>query len=435
MSRARTLLPIAGPLAIAAGLAVVTALGDDAPTERKPAQPVHSEHARASEPPAPAPSPPRSPIDRPRCIASLTLRDLTRQLLTTRTVATIVETYRDEASPAVARAFVQALADAATALPPSVARSRVLVIAAEGLARLGQAPAARAALEASRALPPVAANELGFERSDWRGEAARVAERLDDPALATTLVEGDHDARAALARHYAEIGEVERARALLEPEPEHAGLGWRVDEATALAGTGELEAALALADRTEATAALVRLEIARTLAQRGLREPAVAVLSDALEHLGSDPERPGQRIGTLVAIGRALAEAGDPSAAAQRFAQARAELTALGDHFQALEPWAALIDAEHRTGHTATAWADLEGLGRVGLADVQAAPMTRVLLLSREGRLDEALALIHATAGMPYALAYAVVHARMREPSPALAQALDDGLRTLCPAS
>src|SRR5690606_9702416 len=151
---------------------------------------------------------------------------------------------------------------------PGVARSRLLTIAADGLVRLGAPEPARVALEASRDVPPPQPNEFGFDRTDWLAQAASVAARLDDHALAQSLVQNEPEARAALARHYAEVGEASRARPLLEPpaaaaEPPAHGLGWRLEQASALAALGEVEQALALADRSSLDAELVRLEIAR----------------------------------------------------------------------------------------------------------------------------------------------------------------------------
>lgn len=54
--------------------------------------------------------------------------------------------------------------------------------------------------------------------------------------------------------------------------------------------------------------------------------------------------------------------------------------------------------------------------------------MTRVLLLTRVHRLAKALVVVH-TAAITYSLAYAHVHARMRDPDPALKRELDDGQR------
>lgn len=433
MALSRKLLPIAGPLAIAAVLAVVSGSDEDAKVDELP--PAYTEHPREPVPPPvaePAPPPrPVVPVDRPRCMASMTVRELGRQLMMLGQVERIATLYREDAPPEVARAYLQSLADSATALSPGVARSRVLVIAAEGLVQLGHGPAARVALQASRELPPPLPTDYGFERTAWRGQAARVAARLDDHALAQTLLAEDHQAQATLARHYAEVSDEPRARALLEAEPELAGLGWRLDEAGALAGLGELRAALALADAHPEDAALVRLQLARTLTRLKRPEQAVEVLRGALERLPS-AARPGARLSTLVAVARGLDDAGDPVGAQRSFEQVRGELQALGDHFQALEPWAALIDAEHHAGRTVQAWSDIEGLEAVGLANMQAAPLTRVLLLAREGRLDEALEVIHATAGMSYPIAYAQIHVRMREPSPQLERELDRGLRMFC---
>lgn len=437
MSLARRLLPVAGPLGIAAALAVITSLGDDEPTDVR--APVYSEHPRGpagpqAAPPGPGPTPPAArpagpPVDRPRCIASMTVQELGRQLMTMRQAEAIAELYRDDAPPEVARAYLQGLADTATALAPGVARSRLLVLAAEGLVRLGHAEPARVALEASRTLPPPQPSDFDFERSDWRAEAAQVAARLDDHALARTLVEDDPEARAELARHYAEAGDPTRARGFLAAAPEPARLGWRLAQASALAGVGELEAALALADRD---GVLVQLSIARALVAQGHRDDAAAVLLAAVDGIPETPEW-WDRLSAAVAIARELDEAGRRDAALERLERTREELAGKGDHFRALEIWASLIDVEHRLGKTEQAWADVEAFGTLSLADINAAPMTRVLLLTREGRLAEALAVVHATAAITYPLAYAHVHARMRRPDAALERELEDGLRMFCP--
>jgi tetratricopeptide (TPR) repeat protein len=452
MSLARKLLPVAGPLGIAVGLAVFTSLGDDesgAPEDRAP---VYTEHAPGPARPEPAPllaaRPAGPPVDRPRCLASMTVQELSRQLMTLRHAEAIARLYRDEAPPEVARAYLQGLADVSTALAPGVARSRLLVIAADGLVRLGHAQPARTALaasgavgdrhegppqRASRELPPPHPGDYGFDRSDWRGHAAQVAARLDDHALAEALVADDPEAAVELAQHYAEVGELGRARALLQAAaPEHPSLGWRLAHASALVGVGQREAALAEADGFERSTALVRLEVARTLIRGGHHEDAVAVLLAAADGMPATLE-PGERLGTMVAIARELDAAGRLRAALERLDHVRTELQALGDHFQALGVWAALIDAEHRLGRTEQAWEDVAAFGGMSLADMNAAPMTRVLLLTREGRLAEALTVTHATAAITYPLAYAHIHARMREPDPTLERELDEGLRTFCP--
>lgn len=435
MSLARKLLPVAGPLGIAVVLAVITSVRDDESTAPEPRALVYSEHPRAPEragaaPPEASPTP---PVDRPRCLATMTVRELGRQLMTMRHAEAIAELYRDHAPPAVARAYLQGIADTAAALAPGVARSRLLVLAADGLVRLGDAEAARVALEASRELPPPQPSDFGFERSDWRGEAAQAAARLDDHALAETLVEGDPDARAELARYYAAAGDRERARGLLgAATPEGSGLGWRLAQAAALAGVGERDAALALADRVDRDAALVRLVIARILTAQGHRDDAAAVLLAAIEGMPPTLE-PWDRLSASVAIAGELDEAGRREAALELLERTREELQGKGDHFRALEIWGSLIDTEHRLGKAEQAWADVEAFGKASLADINAAPMTRVLLLTREGRLAEALTVIHATAAITYPLAYAHVHVRMREPDPALARELDDGLRMFCP--
>ena len=440
MSLARRLLPVAGPLGIAAALAVITSLGDDEATRLR--APVYSEHPRGpagpeAAPPGPEPAPAAArpalpPVDRPRCIASMTVQELGRQLMTMRHAEAIAELYRDDAPPAVARAYLQGLADTATALSPGIARSRLLVLAAEGLVRLGHAEPARVALEASRVLPPPPPSDFGFERSDWRAQAARVAARLDDHALAKTLVEDDPEARAELARHYAEAGDSKRARGFLAGTPEHAGLGWRLAQASALAGVGDLEAALALAGPVDRDGALVQLSMARTLVAQGHRDDAAAVLLAAVDGMPETLEQ-WDRLSAAVAIAKALDEAGRRDAALERLERTREELEGKGDHFRALEAWASLIDVEHRLGKTEQAWADVEAFGKLSLADINAAPMTRVLLLTREGRLAEALTVVHATAAITYPLAYAHVHARMQEPDAALERELDDGLRMFCP--
>jgi len=433
MSLGRTLLPIAGPLVIALALAVVTSLGDEQPAAPEERAPAYPEHAPRPAPPEAAPGPPPQarpagpPVDRPRCLASMTVEELGRQLMTLRQVELVAELYREEAPPEVARAYLQGLADAATALAPGVARSRLLVLAADGLVQLGHAAPARAALEASRELPAPAANEFGFERSDWRGHAARVAARLDDHALAQTLVEQDAAARAELARHYAETGDDARAKALLDREPPSPeGASWRRDTAAALAGIGELDAALAL-DRGPDP--LLRLVVARTLKARGRRDDAIEVLRVA-EGLREDEW--WDRLGTATAIARELGELDRRDEALALVDRVREELRARGDHFRALEPWATAIDVEHRLGRTAQAFEDLEAFAKLPLADMNAAPMVRTLMLTREGRLAEALAVISATAAITYPLAYAHVHARMRQPDPAVEAELDHGLRYFC---
>jgi hypothetical protein len=172
--------------------------------------------------------------------------------------------------------------------------------------------------------------------------------------------------------------------------------------------------------------------VARTLIRGGHHEDAVAVLLAAADGMPATLE-PGERLGTMVAIARELDAAGRLRAALERLDHVRTELQALGDHFQALGVWAALIDAEHRLGRTEQAWEDVAAFGGMSLADMNAAPMTRVLLLTREGRLAEALTVTHATAAITYPLAYAHIHARMREPDPTLERELDEGLRTFCP--
>lgn len=447
MSLGRTLLPIIGPLGIAVALAVVSSLGDDETATPKDRSPVYTEHApaqpealpardRAPAPP-PAARPAGPPVDRPRCLASMTVRELGRQLMTIRQVEHIAELYREEAPAEVTRAYLQGLADAAAALPPGVGRSRLLVIAAEGLVGIGHAEPARVALEASRELPPPRPSDFDFERTDWHGHAAQVAARLDDHALAQSLVGEDAEARAELARHYAEAGDPARARALLQQAtaPAHEGLGWRLAQASALAGVGEREAALALADQVVRDATLVRLVIARTLARQGHRDEAAAVLRDAAAAMpapASDDRWSG--LGTMVSIADELHEAGQRDEALALLERTRTELRDQGDHLRAVEPWGALIDAEHRMGNTQQAWDDLTTLERISLASMNAAPMVRTLLLTRDGRLAEALAVIHDTAAITYPLAYAHVHARMRQPDATVERELDDGLRIFCPA-
>lgn len=437
MSLARRLVPVAGPLVIAAVLAVITSLRNDESPTTEPRALVYSEHPRGlarAEVAAPAVTPPAAPpVDRPRCLARMTVQELGRQLMTMRGAEAIAELYRDQAPRELAIAYLQGLADTAAALAPGVARSRLLVIAAEGLLRLGDAEPARAALEASRELPPAQPGEFGFERSDFRGKAAQVAARLEDHALAETLVEGDAKAQAELARHHAEAGDLERARGLLgATDPDATDLGWRLARAGALAGVGDREAALALAGHDDRNAALVHLVVARTLTAQGHRDDAATVLLAAIE--GMPPTLDGwDRLSSTVAIAGELDEAGRRDAALELLERTREELRGHGDHFRALEIWASLIDTEHRLGKAEQAWADVEAFGKASLADVNAAPMTRVLLLTREGRLAEALAVIHDTAAITYPLAYAHVHARMSEPDAALERELDDGLRTFCP--
>jgi hypothetical protein len=112
MTLGRKLLPIAGPLGIAAVLAVVSTMGDDEPTsearvlvqrEHAPG-PARPEVAPPSEvAPSPEPKPPARPvgppIDRQRCLASMTVQDLGR-LLTIREAHAIAELYREQAPPA-----------------------------------------------------------------------------------------------------------------------------------------------------------------------------------------------------------------------------------------------------------------------------------------------------------------------------------------------
>lgn len=445
MALPRTLLPIAGPLGIAAVLAVITSLGDDESTKPEHRTPVYAAHAHdvarpeATPPEAgpklPAARPVGPPVDRPRCIASMTVQELGRQLMTMRAAEAIAELYRDEAPPEVARAYLQGLADTAATLAPGVARSRMLVLAADGLVRLGHAEPARAALEASRQLPPPQPSDFGFERSGWRAEAAQVAARLEDHPLAKTLVDDDPEARAALARHYAEAGDPVRARGFLgaaTSDRAGQGLGWRLAKASALAGVGEREAALALAGGLDRNAALVQLSIARTLTAQGHRDDAAAVLLAAVDAIPQTQDW-WDRLSAAVAIAGELDEAGRRDAALELLERTREELRGKGDHFRAIEIWGALIDTEHRLGKTEQAWADVEAFGKASLADINAAPMTRVLLLTREGRLAEALAVVHATAAITYPLAYAHVHARMHGPDAALERELDDGLRMFCP--
>ncbi|MCX4247850.1 hypothetical protein [Paraliomyxa miuraensis] len=444
---ARRLIPVVAPLTLAAGLALIVAVTDDgdAPEARPVAYPSH-----ASDPPRarPVPSPPEAPaaaVDRSRCLAKMTVEELGRQLVQLRQAEALAELYREQAPPEVARGYLQGLADTSTALSPGVARSRLLAIAADGLVRLGHPEAARVTLVASRDLPPPEPSDFGFERSDFRGQAAGVAARLGDHALAQTLVEDDPEAQAALARCYAELGDVERARALLAATVDASGLGERVERAAALAAAGELEEALSLADRSTLDSVLLRLEIARTLLRQERAEQAAAVLRDAVAAMpeappDSDPKpepgpesRPSRRIGPMVAMARALHEAGQPQDATQLRERARTELRALGDHFEALGLWPALAEATHRAGERELAWQDLAALEAVSLSSMGAGAMTRVLLLTREGRLAEALTVIHDTAGMPYPLAYAHVHAALHEPDPEVERELDRGLRSFCP--
>ena len=436
MSLARKLLPVAGPLGIAVVLAVASSLGDDEAARPEGRAPVYSEHppgpARPEPAPAPVAQPAEPPVDRPRCIASMTVRELGRQLMMMRQAKQIAELYREEAPPEVARAYLQGLADVSTTLAPGVARSRLLVIAAEGLVQLGHAEPARAALLASRELAPPSPGDLDFERSDWRGEAAQVAARLDDHALARTLVADDADAGAELARHYAEAGDLVRARELLgAAAPDGSGLGWSLARASALAGVGEEEAALALADAAPRNAALVRLAVARTLVRQQHREDAATVLLAAVDGMPESLEW-WDRLGVMVAIAVELDEAGRRDAALELLERTRGELRGKGDAFRALGIWPGLIDAEHQLGKTEQAWADVEAFGEMSLADMNAAPMTRVLLLVREDRLADALAVIHATAAITYPLAYAYIHVHMRGPDPGLEHELDGGLRMFC---
>lgn len=453
MTLGRKLLPIAGPVGIAAVLAVASTMGGDEPASEARA-PVQREHAPGPARPEPAPpsepAPPARPagppIDRPRCLASMTVQELGRQLMTMRQAQAIAELHREEAPPELARAYLQGLADSAATLRPGVARSRLLVAAADGLVRLGHAEPARAALAASRDLPPPLPSDFDFERSDWHAEAAQVAARLDDHALARTLVEGDAEARAELAQHYAEAGDSTRARELLGgAAPDLPSIGWRLAQAAALAGVGEQEAALSLADGVprdakigrEATlahvAVLARIAVARTLTRQDRRDDAATVLLSTLDAMPEALEW-RHRLGAEVAIADLLDEAGRRDAALALLERTRAQLQAQGDHFQALGLWGGLIELEHRLGKTEQAWADVEAFGKLSsLAEVNAAPMTRVLMLVREGKLAKALEVIHATAAITYPLAYSHVLVALREPDPALERELDDGLRLFCP--
>jgi len=436
MSLGRKLLPIAGPLVIAVVLAMASAFGIDETEKPEGRAPVYSEHppgpARPEPTPPAAAQPTEPPVDRPRCIASMTVGELARQLMTMRQAVAIAELYREEAPPEVALAYLEGLADVSTKLLPGVARSRLLVIAADGLVRLGRAQQARAALAASRELPPPLPGDFDFERSDWRGEAAQVAARLDDHAFAKRLVGDDPDAQAALAQHYAEAGDSARARELLGAiAPNDSGLGGSFARASALAGVGEKKAALALADGAGRHAELVRLAIARTLIRQGHHEDAVAVLLAMVEGMPESLEW-WDRLGAMVPIAVELDEAGRRDAALELLERTRKELQGKGDAFRALGIWAGLIDAEHRLGKTEQAWADVEAFGKMSLADMNAAPMTRVLLLVRENRLADALGVIHATAAITYPLAYAYIHTHMRGPDAALEHELDGGLRMFC---
>jgi len=66
---------------------------------------------------------------------------------------------------------------------------------------------------------------------------------------------------------------------------------------------------------------------------------------------------------------------------------------------------------------------------------MSAAPLTRVMLLTREGKLPEALEVIRNSASLPFPWAYALVHARLRPPQPDAERWLDDGLRYHCPGT
>ncbi len=449
MALRRLLLPVAAPLLVAGVLVVGTQLSDDAsPLPSRPAMTQRVAVATPERPPEPEPKPPAGPpVDRPRCIASMTLFDMGRQLVGARTLERMTQMYRDDAPAEVAVAHLDGLVDAATRQSPSLMRSQVLAVAADGLARLGRLESARAALATSRTIPPPRPNDFDFHRSRWRAIAATAAARLGDHASATALVADDMEAASVLAQAYAELGELDRARTLLETDgTKTSDLGWRIARSSALAGVGDLPAAFALADHHPPDAAMIRLLIARTLHAQGNTRTVVEVLTAANEMIPAPPEaftepdkagkisRRGTALAVRVAIARLLHEVGETEAAAALRTRALGELRAFGDYMQAIDPWVALIDAMHEAGDREGAWAALPSLEAVGLADVSAVAMTRVRLLTREDKPLEALEVIRGTAGVSNPRAYAWVHARLPRPlDPNVERHLDDALRYHCP--
>jgi len=122
----RLLLPVAAPLMFAGLLVIGSQLsGDESPLPTRPAMIERAPEASAERPPEPQPQPqPGPPVDRARCIASMTVGDLGRQLATPRMVEQIAEHYREQAPPDVARAFLEGLVELAQARDtrPAIAR-------------------------------------------------------------------------------------------------------------------------------------------------------------------------------------------------------------------------------------------------------------------------------------------------------------------------